>query len=241
MNFVSPSAARVKLHFCPAGEARAAAAAHVRLPHLLEQLLGRLGRQRGAQAGVGAAPGEHRLVEDARGAGSGASTVVAPEDALDDAGARIDDLAVADGRRQVAEAQADRLGQRHLAVRRALPERQAETVADLVDVGVPGRGVARGAGADPDMATTARGEQVVVEGGDAVDGRLGQARALCSDATIVVGDLTASVHRLFQHVERRRRPFRVVAADQLYEISRHVLPIVPVERIAVKVIPTTSR
>jgi len=32
----------------------------------------------------------------------------------------------------------------------------------------------------------------------------------------------------------------VVAADQLYEISRHVLLIVTVKRIAVKVIPTTS-
>ena len=60
-------------------------------------------------------------------------------------------------------------------------------------------------------------------------------------AAVVVGDLAAGVHRLLQHLERGRRLLRVVAADQLDESSRHVLSSVVVQRIAVKVIPTTSR
>ncbi len=121
----------------------------------------------------------------------------------------------------MAEAQADRLGQRQLAVLAALPERQPEAVARSRRRARRRRRVARGAGADADVAPPARGEQVVVEGGDAVDGRLGQAGALGRDAAIVVGDLTAGVHRLLQHVERGRRALRVMAPDQLDEVAGH--------------------
>ena len=95
---------------------------------------------------------------------------LAGEDALDDAGAGVDHVAVADRRRGMAEAQADGLGERDRTVVAALAELEPEPLADPVDVLVAGGREARGPGAHADVARAARLEQVVVEGRDAVDG-----------------------------------------------------------------------
>ena len=155
----SPGALRANSHFVSGREAGAAAAAHGRRLDLREQLLGGHRGERVAQALPVAPAGEqHRpavehaarlgLVRRGRGAG---------EDARDRARPGVDHVAVANRRRAVAEAQADGLGERDLAVRAALAERQPEAVADRVDVAVGGRREARRAGADAHVALRPRG------------------------------------------------------------------------------------
>ncbi len=206
------------------GEARAAAAADVRRLDLLEQLLGRHRRDGASQPLPVAAGREQRRPagEHAARRGLGRGLHRARQHALDDAGPGVDDIAVAHRGRAVAEAEADRLGERDLAVGAARAELQAEAVADRVDVRVGGCREAGGAGADAHVAAApARLEQIVVERRDAVDGRLRQPGALGGQAAIVVGDLAALLHRRLEDFQRRRRSHLVVAADDLDEVARH--------------------
>ncbi len=204
------------------GEARAAAAADVRGLDLLEQLLGRERRDRARQARPVVAVGEqHRLVDrDARrrlAAGQRGSG----DDAVDDPRPGVDDVAVAHRGRAVAVAQADGLGERDRPVGGALAELAPEGGAQRVDVRVGGRREARRAGADADVARAARLQQVVVERRDAMDGGLGQAGQLGRGAAVVVGDLAVVLDGVLEHLERRRRPALVMAADDLDEVVRH--------------------
>ena len=204
------------------GEAGAAAPAHVRGLDDIEQVLGRHRRDRARQA-VPRVPGgeQHGLVERAARWRLAGVARRAGDDPLDDARPGVDEVAVADGRRGVAEAEADRLGERDGAVGGALAELAAQRRAELVDVGVGGRGEARGAGADAHVAHAAGLQEVVVEGRHAVDGGLRQPRALGGEAAIVVGDLAVVGERGLEHLERRRRAELVMPADDLDEVARH--------------------
>jgi hypothetical protein len=207
-------------------EAGAAAAADGCGLDLLEQLLRRQVLDRALEALPVAAVREQLgpagQPAAARG-GLGRGLHRAREHARDDARPGVDDVAVADGGRGVAEAEADRLGERDLAVGAALAQPQAEPRGDLRDVLVGRRGEAGGAGADAHVAAApARLEQVVVEGGDAVNGGLGQPRARGGEPAVVVGDLAALLDRLLEHRERGRGPDLVVAADDLDEVARHL-------------------
>jgi hypothetical protein len=63
----------------------------------------------------------------------------------------------------VAEAQADRLGQRHLAVGPALSEAESEALTDRLDVCAAGGGETRGPGAYAQVPGSAWREQIVIE------------------------------------------------------------------------------
>ena len=88
-------------------------------------------------------------------------------------------------------------------------------------VRIAGGGEARRPGAHAHVTVPARDQQVVIEGRDPVHGRLGQPGALRRDPPVVVGDLAASIHRLFEDFERGRRSLPVVATDQFHQIARH--------------------
>jgi hypothetical protein len=209
----------------PGREAGAAAAAHLGGLDLGQQRLAPERLERPPQAGpvVGVAtPGEDRLGQDAlpfglrRGAGRpGDGAVEHPRPG-------VDDVAHPDRRRGVAEAQADGLRQRHRAVLGALAGGDPEPGAHLLDRGVAGGGEAGGPGADADVALATRRQQVVVEGGDAVHGRLRQPRQLGRPLAVGVGQFAVVVHRLLQHLEGRGRLDRVVTADQLDKIPGHL-------------------
>ena len=93
-------------------EAGAAAAAHVGLLHLGQQLLGRHARERATQALEAAAREQHGLVEHAPAGGLAGWHGGVRGHTLGHAGAGVDHVAVADRRRRVAEAEADRGAQR---------------------------------------------------------------------------------------------------------------------------------
>ena len=159
-----------------------------------------------------------RLGRGRRGAG---------EQPLDRAGAGVDHVAVAHGRARVAVAEADGLGR----ARPTGPRARSPSARPSASRDRRRRARRRSPRSTPCRCTRARGaparrEQVVVERRDAVDRRLGQARALRGDPPVVVGDLSASIHRLFEHVERGGRSLLVVAADQLHQIPRHARHIV---------------
>ena len=204
-------------------EPGAAAPADLRRLDLLQQRLGRDALvEHAPQARPVARPRQHRLGERRlprrlarRDAGAGQSP-------LHDARPRVDHVAVAHRGRAVAEAEADGLRQRDGAVLRPLTQPDPERRAQRVHVRVARRCEARGAGADAHMAHAARLQQVVVEGRDAVDRGLRQAGARRCLAPVRVGHLAAQLDGLLEHVERGRRVERVVAADQLDEVPRHV-------------------
>jgi len=120
--------------------------------------------------------------------------------------------------RGMAEAEADGLGEGDGAVGAALARRDAEPGAQLLDRALAGGDEAGGPGADPHMATPARRQEVVVEGGDAVDGCLRQARGLGGMAAVGVGQLAVILDRLLQQLECRRGIDRVMTPDQLDKI-----------------------
>jgi hypothetical protein len=68
------------------------------------------------------------------------------------------------------------------------------------------------------VARTARSEQVVVEGGDAADGRLRQSGRRGGGAAVGVGQLAVILHRLLQQLECGGGIDRVMTPDQLDEI-----------------------
>ena len=85
------------------------------------------------------------------------------------------------------------------------PSARPSPASKLVLVRAAGRGEARGPRADAHVAAPARGEQVVVERRDAVDGRLGQARRLGGRADVVVRELAALAHGSAQQLDDGRR------------------------------------
>ena len=137
---------------------------------------------------------------------------------VDRLGTGVDDVSVAHGGRGVAEAEADRLGERHRAVRRALAEAEPERGAELVDVRVAGRGEARRAGADADVARAARDHEVVVERRDPVDRRLRQPRRGRRRAPIVVGDLAVVLDRGLEDLDRGGCAHGMGAAHELDQV-----------------------
>ena len=221
MNLRSPVGAARELPLRAGREAGAAAAADVGGLDRLEQLLGRA-PSACAQPRPVARAREHRLGEQAREDGLAARAASRRRARARRARAGVDHVAVAHRRARVAEAEADGLGERDRAVLGALAERRAR--ARRARSSTCASPVAA-KHAVPVQTRTWRaprgGEQVVVERRDAVDRRLGQARALGGDAAVVVGDLPASIHRLLEHLERGRRALLVMAADQLHEIARH--------------------
>ena len=185
MNF-SPGFFAREVPLEPGGEARAAAAAQVRGLYLGDQIVGRGGERRAQPAPVAGAD-QHRLVEDARPLGLGRGPRFSGEHALERARPRVDDVALAEGRARVAEAEADGLVQRDRAVRRA--HRHAETALELADLLVEACRPARGSGADAHDPLGRRLDEIVVEGRDAVDGRLGKPGHRRRVPAVVVGDL----------------------------------------------------
>ena len=222
MNLRSPGASRANSHFASGGKAGAAAAAHLAAGDLREQLLGGQLAERAPQTLPVVAGREQLRAAGQRRCAAAARRrpASARQHALHDTGAGVDDVAVAERGRGVAEAEADGLGERDGAVGAALAERQpTEALAQRVDVRIAGRREAGGAGADAKVARAARLEQVVVERRDAVDGRLRQPGALGGESAVVVGDLAALLHRLLEDLQRGRSADRVVAADDLDEVA----------------------
>ena len=147
---------------------------------------------------------QHRLLEHAAPLRLRSAAAGTGEHARDRVRARVDDFAVAD-RRARSGRTPGRPSRRARATRRrgARPSCMPEPVAQRVDVRVAGRGEAGGAGAHPNVARVRGARQVVVEGRDAVDRRLGQPRRRGRRAPILVGDLAVILHRRLEHVERR--------------------------------------
>ena len=218
MNFSSPSAARVKPHFRPAGNPAPPRPRRSASFDLLEQLLGGQLLERSPQTGPVPRNSQHRLVEHRPPLGFRGLRALAGKDPFDDVRAGVDHVAVADRRRGMAKAQADGLGERYRAVVAALAELEPEPLPDPVDVLIAGGREARSPGAHADVARAARLEQVVVEGRDAVDGALGQAGALGGLAAVGVGDLSVALQRVLQHLERGRRRLAVMAANELDQV-----------------------
>ena len=147
----------------PRGEARAAAAAQVRRLHLFEhRFRGQLG-ERATQARPVAGLEQHRLVERALPLRLGRLDGRAGEDALERVRPGVDDVALAERRARVAEAEADRLLERDRAVLRAAVERRAELRLEPRDLRVELGRPARRAGAHADVPLPARLDEVVVE------------------------------------------------------------------------------
>ena len=184
------------------GEAGTAAAPNVGRLDLAQQLLGRQARERVAKSAEVAARQEHRLVEHAltgrlvRGPGG------PRRHAIGHARTCVDHVTVANRRGRVAEAEAHRGAERDLAVVGALSRCQPEPLPHRLHVGTEVRRPARRAGADRHVAAPARLGEVVVEGGDPVHDRLGEAGQRRCLATVLVGDLAPPVHRLLERRER---------------------------------------
>ena len=210
----------------PGGEARAAAPAHLGGFDLGEEALAAEFAERAPEAAPGAGiiklgpdrPREDRLGQQAHPVGLGGGAALAGEGALDRPGPRVDLVPDPDRRRGVAEAEADGLGEGDGAVGAALARRQAEPGAQLLDRALAGGDEAGGPGADPHVALPARGQQIVIEGGDAIDGGLGQPRRLGGGAAVGVGQLAVILHRLLQQLECGGGIDRVMTPDQLDEI-----------------------
>ena len=223
MNFSSPAAPRANSHLVPGGEAGAAAAADVGGLDRLEQRLGRDSVARGA-----ARTSRRARSAPARRAGSpGAARRprrVAPASRRSTTpGPASIDVAVAHRRARRGRSRGRR--SRRGRPRRRRRARRARGRARLELVDVARRRSRRSTPCRCRRARAARprgAQQVVVERRDAVDRRLGQAGALGRDPAVVVGDLAASIHRLFEHFERGGRSLLVVAPDQFHQISRHV-------------------
>ncbi len=213
----------------PGREAGTAAAAQVGGLHLLQEALGRELRERASQAREVALSEQHRLVEDAHRLRRLCLPGRPREHALERARAGVDDVAVAERRARVAEAEAHGLAERARAVGRALADPQSEGRLDLGDVrSEVGRPAPRRR-ADADVPHAARLQEVVVERRDAVDGRLRKAREL-GRTTHVLGSHFAVVrHRLLQHVERGPGNRRArVSRDELDQVVRGQRVMLPV-------------
>ena len=221
MNFCSPGRGARERPLVAGREASAAAAADGCLLDLLEQALRRVRGERLRQSRPVAGPREHALWEQAHPLGLDRRAARLREHALDDALAGVDQIAVAHGRRGVAEAQADGLAERDRSVLAALAELEPERRTQRVHVLGAGRGEAGGARADAHVATPARDQQIVVEARDAVDGSLRQARERRGGAAVIVGDLAVILERRLEHVERGRGVANVGAPDQLDEVAGH--------------------
>ena len=173
---------------------------------------GRSSRARGA--GPTSRPAQqHRLVEHAaRTAGSGASRRRPAATRSTTPAPGVDQVAVADRGRPCGRSR----GRRSRRARRSpsslrSPRLRPSAALDLADVLAEVGRPAGGAGADPDVAAPARLQQVVVEGRDAVDGRLGQARGRAPRRGVVVGDLAALTHRGAEQLDDRGRAGRADA------------------------------
>src|ERR1019366_8456402 len=133
-------------------EARAAAAANPRRLDLLEQALGCVPRERVLEPGPRSGADQDRFREHAAPLGLARAVRAPGQHAPDDTIPGVDQIAVTDRRRGMAKAEADGLGQRHRAVVAPLAELEAQRLAQLVDMRVGGRGEARRAGADAQVA-----------------------------------------------------------------------------------------
>ena len=209
------------------GEPRAAAPAEVGLGDLREELLRVEPRQHVRQRRPVAWRGQGGLGQEAARRGLLGVPCGAGQHALDDARARVDHIAVADGGRAVAEAQADGFGERDGAVGRALARREPEAVLQLVLVGAAGRREARRPRADAHVPAPARGAQVVVERRDAVHRGLREAGGRRRGAHVVVRELAALAHGSAEQLDDGRRAGRCAAAHELNEVAAHGAPSLP--------------
>ncbi len=202
-------------------EAGPAAAADLGRLDLGEQAVGAELGEGTPQSPPIAARGEDWLGQEARPLGLGRGAALPRERPLQRPGPGVDRVADPDRGRGVAEAEADGLGQGDRAVRAALAWSDTEPGAQALDRGLAGRGEACGPGADPHVALPTRGEQVVVEGRDAVDRCLGQPGYIGGALAVGVSQLTVVVHRLLQDLQGGGRVDGVVTADQLDQIAGH--------------------
>ena len=146
-------------------------------PSRLEPALGCQLRERAPEPREVAGTEQHGLGEDARTSGSARRPGRPGEHALDRARAGVDDVAVADGRPQWQNPRQTVSPSEQRAVGEQLAEPQAERRLELGDVRAEVGRPARRPRAGADVPGAARLGQVVVEGRDAVDGRLREARS----------------------------------------------------------------
>ena len=175
---------RANSHFEPGGEAGAAAAAQVRRLHLLAAaapgVSSASARRRPDQSPGRVSTGSSRTL---RHSGSRGRLGRARQHALERARARVDrrrrrGRTGSSGRSRGRRSRRARPRRRRSARPSRTPRPASSSRDVLVEVGRP----AGRAGADADVPLAARLAQVVVVGGDAVDGGLRQARDLRGDA-----------------------------------------------------------
>jgi hypothetical protein len=180
---------------------------------LLQELLRAELNERPPQTRPVPRTGHHRLIEQAVPLRLGRRPGAAGDRARDHVGAGVDHRPVANRGRGVTEPQAHRLSQRDGAIGALGSKPEAQPLAHRIDVPAAGRRPARRPGAHPHMACTSRREKIVIERRDAIHRRLRQPGDLGRAPAILIGHLGVIIDRRLEHVQRRRRPHRMMAPD----------------------------